>query len=73
MASAEKRLAAPDAATLALWRVAEHGEVDELSDVLRRVPDINACNEHGVTVNKVDCGDAASLMRMSSTSPGPTR
>src|SRR6476660_1468742 len=49
MASAEKRLAAPDAATLALWRVAEHGDVDELSDVLRRVPDINACNEHGVT------------------------
>jgi hypothetical protein len=49
MASAEKKLATPDAATLALWRVAEHGEVDELIDVLPRVPDINACNEHGVT------------------------
>ena len=49
MASAEKKLATPDAATLALWRVAEHGEVDELIDVLPRVPDINAYNEHGVT------------------------
>jgi hypothetical protein len=49
MASAEKRLTTPDAATLALWRVAEHGDVAELNDVLPRVPDINACNEHGVT------------------------
>jgi len=49
MASAEKKLTSPDAATLALWRVAESGTVDELADVLPRVPDINACNEHGVT------------------------
>ena len=39
----------PDAATLALWRVAENGNVDELAALLPRVPDINACNEHGVT------------------------
>ena len=49
MASAEKKLATPDAATLALWRVAEDGSVAELIDLLPRVPDINACNEHGVT------------------------
>lgn len=39
----------PDAATLDLWRVAEHGNVDELAAVLPRVRDINARNEHGVT------------------------
>ena len=39
----------PDAATLDLWRVAEDGNVDELAELLRRVPDINACNEHGMT------------------------
>ena len=49
MASAEKKLTTPDAATLALWRAAENGNVDELADLLPRVPDINACNEHGVT------------------------
>ena len=49
MASAEKKLTTPDAATLALWRVAENGSVDELADLLPRVPDIDACNEHGVT------------------------
>src|ERR1043165_1976130 len=49
MASAERKLPMPDAATLELWRVAEDGDVDELAALLRRVPDINACNEHGVT------------------------
>jgi hypothetical protein len=39
----------PDAATLDLWRVAENGDVNELASVLRRVRDINARNEHGVT------------------------
>jgi len=39
----------PDAATLELWRVAEDGDVEELAGLLRRVPDINACNEHGMT------------------------
>jgi len=42
-------LATPDAATLDLWRVAEDGNVEELARLLRRVPDINARNEHGVT------------------------
>ena len=49
MAFAERKLAMPDAATLELWRVAEDGNVEELAALLRRVPDINACNEHGVT------------------------
>src|ERR1043165_10024269 len=49
MASAERKLPMPDAATLELWRVAEDGDVEELAPLLRRVPDINACNEHGVT------------------------
>ena len=39
----------PDAATLALWRASETGEIDEINAVLRRVADINARNEHGVT------------------------
>jgi len=39
----------PDAATLDLWRVAENGDVNELAQVLPRVRDINARNEHGVT------------------------
>src|ERR1051326_730987 len=49
MASAERKLPMPDAATLELWRVAEDGDVEELGALLRRVPDINACNEHGMT------------------------
>lgn len=49
MASAERKLAMPDAATLELWRVAEDGNVEELAALLRCVPDINACNEHGMT------------------------
>src|SRR5690349_22824361 len=49
MALAERKLATPDAATLELWRVAEDGDVEELGALLRRVPDINACNEHGMT------------------------
>jgi hypothetical protein len=49
MASAERELTTPDAATLNLWRVAEDGDVEELASLLRRVPDINACNEHGMT------------------------
>lgn len=39
----------PNAATLALWRAAETGEIDEIKAVLKRVADINARNEHGVT------------------------
>lgn len=49
MASAEKKLATFDAATLALWRVAETGDVEELIALLPRVANINARNEHGMT------------------------
>lgn len=49
MASAEKRLATFDAATTALWRVAESGEVEDLIALLPRVGSINARNEHGMT------------------------
>ena len=49
MASAEKRLATFDAATIALWRVAESGDVEELVALLPRVSNINARNEHGMT------------------------
>ncbi|HEV2834987.1 MAG TPA: ankyrin repeat domain-containing protein [Pyrinomonadaceae bacterium] len=38
-----------DSITLALWRAAEEGALDELTSVLPRVRDINARNEHGVT------------------------
>ena len=37
-----------DAATLALWRAAETGDLVELESLLPRA-DVNACNEHGVT------------------------
>src|SRR6476646_302042 len=49
MASAEKKLASLDAATVALWRVAESGDVEELSALLPRVGNVNACNQHGMT------------------------
>jgi len=49
MASAEKKLATFDAATLAMWRVAESGDVEELIGLLPRVGSINARNEHGMT------------------------
>ena len=49
MALAEKKIAPVDAATVALWRIAENGDVEELAELLPRVRDINACNEHGVT------------------------
>jgi len=49
MASAQKRLTAFDTATLALWRVAESGDVDELIALLPRIGNINARNEHGMT------------------------
>jgi hypothetical protein len=39
----------PDSATQELWRVAESGELDELNRMLRRVGDINARNQHGMT------------------------
>ena len=39
----------PDAATLALWRAAENGDLRELEAAVRRVADIDARNEHGVT------------------------
>lgn len=48
MAVAKKLIVAPSAATRELWRVAESGDVDELSDLLARA-DINARNEHGMT------------------------
>ena len=38
-----------DSVTLAFWRAAEEGALDELMSVLPRVRDINARNEHGVT------------------------
>ena len=49
MASAEKKLSIFDAATLALWRVAENGDVEELIALLPRVGSVNARNEHGMT------------------------
>src|SRR5829696_5792286 len=49
MAFNENTVSTPDAATRALWRAAETGDVDELVSVLPRVKDINARNEHGVT------------------------
>jgi hypothetical protein len=49
MSLPEKKDAKPDAATLALWRAAESGDVTELAAVLPHVRDINARNEHGVT------------------------
>ena len=39
----------PDAATLALWRAAEAGKLDEVEAIVPRVADLNARNEHGVT------------------------
>ena len=49
MSLTEKTNAMPDAATLALWRAAENGDLRELEAAVRRVADIDACNEHGVT------------------------
>ena len=49
MASAERKVAILDAPARALWRVAEHGDVAELHELLPRVTNINARNEHGVT------------------------
>lgn len=49
MTPAKKIEAIPDAATLALWRAAEKGELDEVASLLARGVDINARNEHGVT------------------------
>ena len=49
MAFAEKKLLTFDAGTLALWRVAESGDIEELVALLPRVVDINARNEHGMT------------------------
>ena len=49
MASAQKKLATFDAASIALWRVAETGDVEELIALLPRVGNINARNEHGMT------------------------
>ena len=49
MSLTENTVSTPDAATNALWRAAETGNVDELVSVLPRVKDINARNEHGVT------------------------
>jgi hypothetical protein len=48
MAVAKRFVVAPSAATRELWRVAESGEIDELTDLLPRA-DINARNEHGMT------------------------
>jgi hypothetical protein len=49
MSFSENTATTPDAATQALWRAAETGNVDDLVSVLPRVRDINARNEHGVT------------------------
>ena len=49
MTPARKTDAIPgEAATLALWRAAETGDLVELESLLPRA-DVNACNEHGVT------------------------
>ena len=39
-----------DAATRELWRVAEDGDTDALAGVLSRGVDVDARNEHGMTV-----------------------
>lgn len=49
MAFRDKTDLTHDAAVLSLWRVAENGDVEELSSLLPRVRDINARNEYGVT------------------------
>jgi ankyrin repeat protein len=49
MAFPQKAVSETDSATLALWRAAEEGVLDELIVVLPHVRDINARNEHGVT------------------------
>jgi len=49
MALAQKRIVSVDAATVALWRAAESGDVEALAALLPRVANINARNEHGVT------------------------
>jgi len=49
MSLPESTISTADAATHALWRAAEAGNVDELVSVLPRVRDIDARNEHGVT------------------------
>jgi hypothetical protein len=49
MASAERKVATFNPAARALWRVAESGDVAALDELLPRVKDINARNQHGVT------------------------
>ncbi len=49
MALAQKRIGTVDAVTLALWRVAESGDIHEFAALLPRVTNINARNQHGVT------------------------
>jgi len=49
MSFPQKAVSPTDSATLALWRAAEEGALDELVSVLPHVRDINARNEHGVT------------------------
>ncbi|HSK63604.1 MAG TPA: ankyrin repeat domain-containing protein, partial [Pyrinomonadaceae bacterium] len=49
MSFTENTVNKPDAATLALWRAAEAGELGEVEAMLPRVADLNARNEHGVT------------------------
>ncbi|HEY2963397.1 MAG TPA: ankyrin repeat domain-containing protein [Pyrinomonadaceae bacterium] len=49
MTPARKTGATQDAATLALWRAAENGDLTELASLLPGGVDVNARNEHGVT------------------------
>jgi hypothetical protein len=52
-----------DAATRELWRVAESGDVSELTAVLSRGVDVDARNEHGMTalMRAARCGHAAAV------------
>src|ERR1043166_2402065 len=52
-----------DAATRELWRVAESGDVSELTAVTSRGVDVDARNEHGMTalMRAARCGHAAAV------------
>lgn len=52
-----------DAAIRELWRVAESGDARELTGILSRGVDVNACNEHGMTalMRAARCGHAAAV------------
>src|SRR5215212_1210416 len=49
MSASLKQRIIPDAATAALWRVAETDDLAELERILPRVHNVNARNQHGMT------------------------